>query len=406
MKINRQPLPELTEEIVRKDHEFWTQYSERLIGNWITYETSVKDIAAFVERVYLRRDFRGFTGDRKFVRDDQAQKAFSKLRSSIAGVYAWRINDPENRDPVVQQRMIKEADFALRQAFAFCPYSPEAVFRYVNLLASLQRIDDALLIVTTCQKLDPYNRQVAGVVRDLQDIKKRQAEVNPKQLTLAQMEQAVRENPANFQGAFNLAAAYLQLQQNSQALQVLDRVLNHPQAEANALRALLQAYASIGHLDGLQRTVTKLEAQLGANPTDFSAALGLAEGYQHLQRTDAAIRTLDQVVKHPQVDTAALLQAAQQYAALTNYQKLEAALEQVTKLSPGLAEAWYDLAALKAVLGKSQEALPALRHAADLSAKRLRQDSKARDLRAEAGQDPRFVSLRQMPEFQQLTAPR
>jgi len=321
-------------------------------------------------------------------------------------VYAWRINDPENRDPVVQQRMIKEADFALRQAFAFCPYSPEAVFRYVNLLASLQRIDDALLIVTTCQKLDPYNRQVAGVVRDLQDIKKRQAEVNPKQLTLAQMEQAVRENPANFQGAFNLAAAYLQLQQNSQALQVLDRVLNHPQAEANALRALLQAYASIGHLDGLQRTVTKLEAQSGANPTDFSAALGLAEGYQHLQRTDAAIRTLDQVVKHPQVDTAALLQAAQQYAALTNYQKLEAALEQVTKLSPGLAEAWYDLAALKAVLGKSQEALPALRHAADLSAKRLRQDSKARDLRAEAGQDPRFVSLRQMPEFQQLTAPR
>ena len=33
----------------------------------------------------LRRDFTGFKGDRKFVRDDQAQKAFSKLRSSIAG---------------------------------------------------------------------------------------------------------------------------------------------------------------------------------------------------------------------------------------------------------------------------------------------------------------------------------
>ena len=46
MKINRQPLPELTEEIVRQDHEFWTQYSERLIGNWITYDTSVKEIAA------------------------------------------------------------------------------------------------------------------------------------------------------------------------------------------------------------------------------------------------------------------------------------------------------------------------------------------------------------------------
>ena len=76
---------------MRKDHEFWTRYSERLIGNWITYDTTVKEIAAFVEKVYLRRDFQGYKGDRKFVRDDQAQKAFSKLRSSIGGVYNWRI---------------------------------------------------------------------------------------------------------------------------------------------------------------------------------------------------------------------------------------------------------------------------------------------------------------------------
>ena len=43
-----------------------------------------------MEKVYLRRNFNGFKGDRKFVRDDQAQKAFSKLRSSIGGVYNWR----------------------------------------------------------------------------------------------------------------------------------------------------------------------------------------------------------------------------------------------------------------------------------------------------------------------------
>src|SRR5207302_3710252 len=42
MKINRQPLPELTDQIVKTDHEFWSQFSGRLIGNWITYDTPVK----------------------------------------------------------------------------------------------------------------------------------------------------------------------------------------------------------------------------------------------------------------------------------------------------------------------------------------------------------------------------
>ena len=54
------PLPELTEDIVRTDHEFWTQFSDRLIGNWSTYDTKVKDITDWVEKVYLRRNFSGF----------------------------------------------------------------------------------------------------------------------------------------------------------------------------------------------------------------------------------------------------------------------------------------------------------------------------------------------------------
>ena len=334
------------------------------------------------------------------------RRPFPSCAAALAGLYAWRINDPDNADPAVQQRMIKEADFAFRQSFAFCPYSPEAVFRYVNLLLALRRYDDALLIATTCQKLDPYNRQVIDVVKNLRNIKKQQAEMNPKQLSFAQMEKAVQDDPTNFQAAFNLAAAYLQVQQTDRALRVLDHVLNHPQAEADAFRALLLAYASMGNADGLRRTVAKLEAQTRANPTDFSAAIGLAEGYRDLQRPDAAIRTLDQVVSHPKVDAGTVLQAAQQYAAMTNYQRLETALELLAKLSPDKPEVWYDLASLKAVLGKQQDTLAALRHAVDLSARRLKRDAKARDLRADALKDPRFTSLRQTPEFKQLTAPR
>ncbi|MCU0785393.1 MAG: DUF2723 domain-containing protein, partial [Verrucomicrobia bacterium] len=187
MKINRQPLPILSEEILQRDHEFWAKFSDRLIGNWITYDTPVKDIARFVEKVYLRHDFSGFKGDRRFVRDDQAQKAFSKLRSSIGGVYAWRLNymaltkDGDYRAKTKEEfdRLFKEADFTFRQAFAFCPYSPEAVFRYVQLLTQPQinRFEDALIVAETCLKLDPYNGQVIGLVNQLRDTVKRSGEM-------------------------------------------------------------------------------------------------------------------------------------------------------------------------------------------------------------------------------------
>jgi len=338
MKINRQPLPELTEEILKKDHDFWKQFSKRLTGDFIDYDTPVKTIAEFIEKTYLRRDFTGFKGDRKFVRDDQAQKAFSKLRSSIGGIYAWRINDPNNRNPIVQQRMIKEADFAFKQAFAFCPYSPEAVFRYVQLLLSLNKFDDALTIAVTCEKLDPYNAQVVGLVKNLQGYKKQAADMNQGQQQaqgLQQLERAVQANPTNYQAAFNLAAAYLQMQDTNRAIEILDRILNDPHVEANAVLAIATAYST-----------------------------------------------------------------------MNNYPKLEVTLEKLAKLSPESPEAWYDLASLKAHVGKSQEVIPALRRAIDLSAKRRATDPKARDLASEAQKNSEFISIRENPEFKQLVEPK
>jgi hypothetical protein len=70
---------------------------------------------------------------------------FSKERSSIAGLYAWRAQ--HTTDAAEKQRMNAAADFAFRQAWALCPYSPETVVRYVALLISKNRRPDALLVV-------------------------------------------------------------------------------------------------------------------------------------------------------------------------------------------------------------------------------------------------------------------
>jgi tetratricopeptide (TPR) repeat protein len=340
MKINRQTLPTLPEEVLERDHEFWSKYSERLIGNWITYDTPVKDIVAWVEKVYLRRDLSDFKGDRKFVRDDQAQKAFSKLRSSIGGVYAWRLNPAippafRPQTPAEHERVRKEADFTFRQAFAFCPYSPEAVFRYVQLLTQYGRFEEALLIAETCLKLDPYNGQVLGLVQNLRGIRKQQPDLDRARANLSQMEDTVRNNPTNFQAALNLAGTYLQMQQTEQAIAVFDRLITNPFANQDVILTVARAFVDMG-----------------------------------------------------------------------NWPKVEAALEQLVRVMPESPEAWYDLAALRASLNKTVEAIEPLKKALDLNDKRLAVEPQAANLRISNRNDARFNALRTLPEYQKLVAPR
>src|SRR5205823_77798 len=45
MKLNRQPLASLSDELLQKDHAFWKQYSQRLTGDIIQYETPLPDVS-------------------------------------------------------------------------------------------------------------------------------------------------------------------------------------------------------------------------------------------------------------------------------------------------------------------------------------------------------------------------
>jgi len=48
-----------------------------------------------------------------------------------------------------------------------CPYSPRAVYRYVNLLLSEGRISDSILVVGTALKMPQMEEYEANQVRDL-----------------------------------------------------------------------------------------------------------------------------------------------------------------------------------------------------------------------------------------------
>ncbi|HEY1169942.1 MAG TPA: hypothetical protein VGH19_01115 [Verrucomicrobiae bacterium] len=186
IKINRQKLDELNSEMIQKDRDYWHKQITPLIGDWIKEETTMTEICDFVEKVYVREDFTGFKGETNFTRMatfwrkvpayNSASANWSKCRSAIAGIYVWRINDCAEQIRAIyrlsaeemnkkqadihrltaeQQRYIKEADFAYRQAFALNPSSPEAVYRYASLLTSMGRQEEALQMARVAKKLNP-----------------------------------------------------------------------------------------------------------------------------------------------------------------------------------------------------------------------------------------------------------
>jgi hypothetical protein len=173
LKLNREPLPELSEEAVRQDRRFWTQQQAQLIGDWLTPETPVKDVCTFALKAFGPGDQASRKGEPAFVQNENATKLYSKLRSSIGGLYQWRADHAQS--DAERKRMSTEADFAFREAFAFCPRSPEVIFRYVNLLVSEKRIDDAFRVAATAQMLDPGNSQVEDLVTQLGKQKQAQA---------------------------------------------------------------------------------------------------------------------------------------------------------------------------------------------------------------------------------------
>jgi tetratricopeptide (TPR) repeat protein len=345
MKINRQPLTELSQDVFDLDHKFWTDFSSRLCGNFIDYDTSISNICAFVERTYIGNNFTGYTGSRAFARDESGQKAFSKLRSSQAGMYAWRCGFPNTspqcppeyrqKSEASQAALVRETDFAFKQAYAFCPYSPEALYRYVNFLLPQGRFDDAIQLAETSQKLDPFNTAISDLIDNLKSYKAQNEERMKAIGQVGQMEQTARANPGDVRNLVSLGVTYAQLGETNRAVALLDQALASPNAKAADIATIASYYSQIGNLA-----------------------------------------------------------------------KLEGALGKLADLSPDQPEPRYDLAALQAYLGHTSPAVTNLKIALDLSAARLKTNPAARDMLAEARKDPHLNPLRASPEFQALTAPK
>lgn len=102
--------------------------------------------------------FEDLHNDPRFQRDEVAKKTFSKLRSTIGGLYAFRL-------------IVPEAEYALRQAIALCPESPDGNFRLAQLYVELGRFDDALAVLDDFAKHDRYNPRIPNFIDTVRTLK-------------------------------------------------------------------------------------------------------------------------------------------------------------------------------------------------------------------------------------------
>ena len=177
MKINNEPLPALTPEMIKNDMDFWNWYTNRLMSN------------------------------RKFLRNVTARKSFSKLRCAIAGLYAYR-------------RMLNEAEAAFRQAIELYPGSPEANFRLSDLYMQFGRFADAKQVMEKNLEYDPRNDRIIGFINQIKELERINARINELQAELARGGTAIDK-------VFELITLYLRSNKDPQFADLSMQVLKN-----------------------------------------------------------------------------------------------------------------------------------------------------------------------------------
>ena len=172
MKLNNRPT-DLSNDLIKKDNQFWDWYCKRLLS------------------------------DKKFLRDIVARKSFSKLRSSIAGLYESR-------------NLFKYAEIAYKQSIELYDLSPEANFKLANLLAQQNRFDEGIQIISKLYEKDSKNESLAIFIKTLNLHKQRSL-----------IERKFIENNITISEMFNLYTIYIDLNLRKQGDVIAQQIINN-----------------------------------------------------------------------------------------------------------------------------------------------------------------------------------
>lgn len=243
MKINRDQVPELSQETIKNDRAFWNWYTPRLLSNT------------------------------KFHRDVVARKTFSKLRSAIAGVYAYR-------------RLFDESEHAFKQAIDLYPLSPEANFRLADIYMQQFRFTQARTVIEEFLKGDPENDKVEEFLVQIKDLEV--ADARRRELE-GQMAQG-----ANVEQALELADIYRRMNLNQLFESLTMNVIRQDNLPTEVILRVANMYAQMNRADLL---ATALERFLQKDPNNARVWLDYAGTQAIMQKVKESMQSLRRAIE-------------------------------------------------------------------------------------------------------------
>ncbi|MBU1693762.1 MAG: DUF2723 domain-containing protein [Verrucomicrobia bacterium] len=243
MKINAEPLNALPADIVKNDHDFWGWYTARLMGN------------------------------PKFDRDIVARKTFSKLRSAIAGLYAFR-------------RQFDEAEYAFRQSIDLYDLSPEANYRLADILMQQRRFSEARELIEKFLEKDKGNDRLRDFLKQISETDKADTRRN-------ELETVFSQGKGDLQAALELAQLYRRLNMEQQFAGLTMQLLNDSSLPPEFYLEIAKLYAEARRADLL---AVALQRYVSRDPSKPTVWMDLAAVQLALQQTGPALESLRQAI--------------------------------------------------------------------------------------------------------------
>ncbi len=265
MKVNNKPTP-ITDKIVKNDTDFWNWYCDRLLN------------------------------DSKFMRDIVARKSFSKLRGSLAGLYARRGRP-------------KQAEKAFQQAIALYDLSPESNYRLAELLTREGRFNEAISLFEDFIHKDPNNEQARGFLEQLQQRK----QMGSRQQYL---EQKLRNNAnLTFNDTVELAGIYYNQQQTHQADTLMKQCLDN---EGTTPEIALQVAQLMTQQKRYNLVEQALNRYVELKPEDPAGWLNLAALQLAFKKQAAMWKSMDKAIEADGEKTRAMLRKDRRFNSIRN----------------------------------------------------------------------------------------